>query len=817
MSITSTDLRNFRLLRNALQSIQDIEDDKKDSINDGIYEHIFTHYNKIKALDFDALVEKSPSNKGFSDNLEQFLYTLAKTPLQKEILLKSLLSPNKAQSDAVEKAFKLPAISAKDTDTLKPDEIIHLRNYIQQAEELQIKLGREVSQLKENTKVLESIIQKHLDLEEKINLSYRQMQNFTGQRKIIQARQSLATLYDDDFLYFDKDSAQQSNYKLILLASTASIGLTDNNFHLHHLINNHKSHDNSKRIAVIGAGPTGLMAALKLYHEGAKIDLIEARKGDKLHNRRQSVLLDPAIMADLRYYLGPDFDALFYGPKRIANVTAKGQGQITINELEKALFKKIQQIAHQDKDMKIHLGKKADKVLPPAEDNESFRITLEGSKKEYPCDYIYSAEGTRGGFVDRGPFCGSIKRAKVETEQNEFATFIYDIKGTALKAQSEHLVRGNVAFDKFHANPRAEFRLGKHYHDEGYHQRIQWEEKVRLIAANLGIIERVSSNGALKEKLAQAKNIAMEIAQNTPEHIELRNFETKGQYYVASKLPIGFTTLIKEIRQLSDNNNLSKRHRNEINALEQELMQAWSDVIADIKYDFLKADGVSLNHQSSTAFPVTPIGLAYAGRKLVKDDKELMVAAGGDVFRSPHFYSGSGISGSHGSVNAFVKLFKGVNQTPHHKKTHEANFINDMQQVARFVDDNMDTYLKVKEPLPQPQSILVTQVGSEAIDFDNLLKEISLYREKLDAKKAKWYVFAKEKDLLTLKCGELTKITTLLKDSKSPDYNTMRDKIDDVDVNVLAMHRSSLFNRGKTHSQELVERLHDSVHPLCTR
>jgi hypothetical protein len=109
-----------------------------------------------------------------------------------------------------------------------------------------------------------------------------------------------------------------------------------------------KEHDEASchpRVAIEGAGPTGLLLAITQFRSGADVSIFEKRSTK--FDRTQIVRLDPKWMAMLKVYLGEDYYKLFTDPGKKGILRSDGFGEISTMELEDILHNKLTQLISQ--------------------------------------------------------------------------------------------------------------------------------------------------------------------------------------------------------------------------------------------------------------------------------------------------------------------------------------------------------------------------------------------------------------------------------------------------------------------------------------
>lgn len=555
------------------------------------------------------------------------------------------------------------------------------------------------------------------------------------------------------------------------------------------------------KVAIIGAGPTGLMAAFKLYESGARVNLIEARSGTQLHTRKQVVVLDPTIMAELRHYLGTDgFNTLF----RKGRLFPDGRGSLVISDLEKTLLSRLEEIAAVNGDhLQIHTGMRANTILPPKNESESFKIGMLGSSVSFDCDYIYCAEGGRNNFSNPRYLLKTPEQAKVNADAtpNAFVTLIYDIKE-------------DKGLPGFHTEGQAPY-ISK-IKDEFQPTREQIDLFIdnykRLALAQINELLKLIKNTELASDLSVAHtqfvNCDFQLKLNDGD-TNLRTFEVRDEFYIASRVPMEFEKLIRLLNQVTKDSASPEKAKTLSQNIHDTLMTEFS-LLMHSKFPFLKDKRVQFDLKSSQSFLVTPQGTSLAARVLTYNKQELMLLAGGDLFRSPHFYSGSGLSSAHAEINAFVEYFESIQLRPTFLNSIRAYFLAQMQHVADFVDAKMAEYCKVHKPILTPLSIDIEEVGSEAIKIEQLIEKIRYHRSKLQQSLSsfrllRWLFQSLQEDKLAVLDQLLTRL------DKEPTYAKCKEAVADVFTEdkrqILQSHRYAFWSTKQTTSTQLVDNL----------
>ena len=574
-----------------------------------------------------------------------------------------------------------------------------------------------------------------------------------------------------------------------------------NSLCLEKIIANHRqvhTSEDFKDVVVIGAGPTGLMAALKLYESGARVTLVEARA--KFHTRKQAVVLDPSIMADLRHYLGNEYKTLFAK----GHIYPDGRGHIAIGDYEKALYNTLVKLSEKDgANLRIIPGHAASKILPPDETHAKFRVSLDGKEDAIDCDYIYSAEGGRNSFSGKTHILGQANKAKVDLDKtpNTYITMLYDIKEDEYKYASEPVQGAKIP--KNITQIRDKLKLAFEQQLMFFYKCNQmWEDS--SFASFFSAIKNDPQGIALNRAFAELR-----VSDFLSKEIDLRTFETRGQFYIATEVPPPFHQVMEILHSMSKRTDVNQAVRDQALALQKKLQDEWSSLLSRSKFKFLDDERVQIDYNTSLTFQVTPQGTSLAARILKKGDKQLMILAGGDLFRAPHFYSGSGISSSHAGVNAFQRYFANIQAHPEEETSIKGLFLAEMQHIAKFVDGKMGEYCQNEIPLLPPVKISISEVGSEALEIDALINDIQEHTNSLrNGLSAFGIIRTLFQGLRQQKVDIFEGLLVRLNDCKNyTDLQAELTQVTEEHKSVLGRHRYSLWSRSGTKSEQFLSTL----------
>ncbi|MRI33202.1 hypothetical protein EOPP23_09420 [Endozoicomonas sp. OPT23] len=461
------------------------------------------------------------------------------------------------------------------------------------------------------------------------------------------------------------------------------------------------------RAVVEGAGPNGLMAALKLYMEGADVTVFEKRGTD--YNRSQILRLDSQWMNDLRFVLGSKFDDLFDPKTGMGTKSTDGSGSIVTHELEKVLHRRFSELVSKEEKsradsprLKRLAAHSIDDVLPPVKDGGPYRIKAVyenryDSQKSGPgsakgteiveADLLVCAGGknspTRDMFFTHAPV----------TDEAEYGVASWNnINNDGMKTFPA--IQGVLQFDgDFRANLITNLQQRTDY-SGGLSEKA---EKLAIKYTSLG------NNSPLSKMMLETKDKV----------VQLRTFENRGMIYVGMEIPHGTKRWLESLDQAAQTEGLSDGERKEVVAAAK---QSWFQAVADVK-GITAQTGTTMDKMSSkftATFPVAQSALAQSfqvipGTKSNPKDGSLLVVPIGDAATSPHFMSASGLTGGRESQNILVEYLKNFQQTPEKQSAHLEAMQERFDNSKKYVLDKGKAYLTPLQPLKVRQGLRMQQ------------------------------------------------------------------------------------------------------------
>ena len=469
----------------------------------------------------------------------------------------------------------------------------------------------------------------------------------------------------------------------------------------------HDSAALNPRVVIEGAGPVGLLTAIKQYRAGADITLLEKR--DTLYNRSQIVRLDRQWMNDLKFYLGTQYDELFHKEDGTGHIRPDGSGHIVISALEEALHSRLTELMTvanpSDADyesLKRLAAHRVVDVRAPGQDQKHKAYTVvaqydgrydHGKTSEadvhpdlvIPVDMLVCAGGknssTRNQFFvpqvkteEKYYGVASWQGRQIEGSQQDAFPFRQDVITLDQTFQDAYIARldeilnplkgsvGSVVSDgcrhgllQFLGKPLDELR--RYYDDTTGDAHIMFESAIE---------KRVRPEGYLDIALAKCSDLV----------IQLRLFANRNMTYVGMEIP---RSIQGAVTGLEDNLAREGATSEEIKQVSAMVIQAWFQTLAEHKGIAQKhnLDMPMMDGRVASFFPVA-LDRVNEGLVALSDHETgagLDVVAVGDAAVSSHFMSASGLGGgriSSGAVESYtMRLVDDVNRDKAAKKLNK--------------------------------------------------------------------------------------------------------------------------------------------------
>ncbi len=404
---------------------------------------------------------------------------------------------------------------------------------------------------------------------------------------------------------------------------------------------------------IVGAGPTGLMAAFKLFEAGRSPKIYEGRVD--AYNRSHILILDPKLTAQMQYYLGSDYDKL--KEQGALKLREDGVTEVVIQDFEKALSKRFNALIE-------HV--KTNALIEKPELN-----------------YQHSVLNVQNG-----------KNGKEVLVKNHAKTIAVPYKHLILAGGSG---KGNEIRD-LHLGPAV-----KQTQKKGYGVAVINQSQVQNIQGYRGTI---STSGhltiPLREMNRQFNNLPVKQRSRlgslwseasdslSNQNIEYRQFENKNQYYVAFELPnqvISFQKQIQKLKAEYQNNLKEETSKSKRKALEKSLKQL-EDFEKNFKEQTFTALASELGIKPSELGPFKYQALFPVAQKVVsesvKEEMGTVISVIGDAGASPHFFSGSGQSSARKWEDDLAKFARDWNKSPEQLSSHVDSLRQNNQKTIEY-------------------------------------------------------------------------------------------------------------------------------------
>lgn len=464
---------------------------------------------------------------------------------------------------------------------------------------------------------------------------------------------------------------------------------------MQHWIREHKEVQNHPRVAIEGAGPTGLLLAITQFRAGADVSLYEKRSMQ--YERTQIVRLDPKWMTMLQHYLGEEYHRLFSDPGRKGILREDGFGEIATLYLEEALHLRLTNLMSMlDPDDSQSLERMAayelSRVYSPATEGEKFEIQAHYNPS---ADVVSPSTKAETELIQRREvdmvICAGGKSSPIKD------TFLPS--STAVTTEEHYAVCSwlatSIPGQTNQMNLFQDFRNMVHLNDEFR------EAYCASLIADLnpeGVIGYSIDEGLANALVDIINELpAMQTFVNAgPEqpYIQTRTFENQGLIYVGMEVPREVATLLKDfedaieakMRELDCYNLRDKR------MIMDSAKRLWYQAIMN-SYGLDKTSQLTLGRidsKFSAMFPVSQYRMDpdQSLSRVRKGESELVVVAAGDAFASPHFMRYSGLTGARENILDYQHYTHEMTHRRHAKR-HQTALLTELSRkgdrTARFV------------------------------------------------------------------------------------------------------------------------------------
>lgn len=366
---------------------------------------------------------------------------------------------------------------------------------------------------------------------------------------------------------------------------------------LQEFVQEHNVNRRENKVAVVGAGPSGLMASLKSYLKGDQVLLLNNRseileKNGEKYNLNQIVRLDSKWVAELQLYMGDDFQKA--KKQGYAMMKSGGYVEIPIDQLVamiKTRLVKIQSL-EKENDLQIHYEMEVKDLK-----NGKIQTGKKGVDKvteEHDYDALIFAGGANDKLRDK--YLPSSPR----TGAKRYSVSVFNKKPSHIDE--------NIPFSNKNFRGRLKIQ--------------SWEIGILLAPENVG-------NDPVSQK-------AFELIHGYANYnLETRFFINRTQFYVGNE-GVDFAD--------SDASEEVKLKAQELIAMAVAIATAADH---DVEIDLYEKD------QNNSSTFVVQQKSAKKSAQIIEGNK--FVAAVGDSLVTPHFFSGSGLSSSREEINNVIE------------------------------------------------------------------------------------------------------------------------------------------------------------------
>lgn len=390
---------------------------------------------------------------------------------------------------------------------------------------------------------------------------------------------------------------------------------------------NNRPMDNENQLNAIiqGGGPNGLITAFKLILSGAKVQLINERPKESF-TRKQVVRIDPIWINQLQFILGSNFIPTFSGENGHVNVE-DNVGEINISSLERPLLERLEKIQNKMASDQA-LRHETPLVISFPERLVDIKFNQDTGRYQAKCQKANSDETDSRDFnllvfaggsndIMRDKFLGP---AVTVTDSKEYSVCIWNKK----RFDVNYLPKDSNGYPIF----RSEMTL----------------QEVSRNLARLNFNQFIQQNPDITNEIKQLfSNIEQQIAAIGGK-ITIRQFENAATIYIGSEIPFPLANLKTELQKLLNTLPLeSPQSRNIKNTL-KEIDIIWSNALLS-KYGSLNDFNLTDRGINVGSFPVSQ---KYSENPILstrKGGSPTFFITVGDGVCSPHFFSGSGLSG----------------------------------------------------------------------------------------------------------------------------------------------------------------------------
>lgn len=340
------------------------------------------------------------------------------------------------------------------------------------------------------------------------------------------------------------------------------------------------------RVAIEGAGPTGLLLAITQFRAGAEVSIFEKRS--TIFDRTQIVRLDPKWMTMLKFYLGEDYYKLFIDEGKKGIIRSDGFGEISTKELEDVLHNRLTEL--------ISLIPPVKRKIPPLERfaaHEITRVYPPAVGKKFVITAYYSERfdvADAPQEVSRDQQSRDIDMMICAGGKSSLMKDTFLPSSTPVSQKENYGVCSWVS-RRIPGQDRDKMDLFQDFRnmikvDEGFRNRFK--AQLNDTFSPDGIVASSVNEKLLKEFSDQMNSLEFnQFIKNGPlqPFIQTRTFENLGLIYIGMEIPVEVNALFKNFEASLDN-LIVKGKTNEIIELEKKIQDTLQHI--DVVDYFLK-------------------------------------------------------------------------------------------------------------------------------------------------------------------------------------------------------------------------------------
>ncbi|WOG26018.1 hypothetical protein [Endozoicomonas sp. 8E] len=469
-----------------------------------------------------------------------------------------------------------------------------------------------------------------------------------------------------------------------------------------------KQHDDARthpRVAIEGAGLTGLMLALSQFEAGANVSLFEKRSSE--YDKVQIVRLDRKWMDMLKFYLGEHYHELFgEGGEGNGIVHPDGIGEIATDRLEEVLHDRLAELIARNNEQtsdsevpsslerivafeleRIEPGEEGYQIRArynPAYDSAQLSKTKDYTPgralKHRSVDMLICADGKnsrlRGRYMTDHLFSFAKPYGVCSWEFNKGKAFSKKSRTNRVglvnferkKGEELQLVRDELVGDwknvvkKGKALPNQKQNTFQDFREmvvfnKDFHQHFN-----KLLTGELFFLRQPDESiksAVVPEDLAELERLTLDQGMQT------RCFENKDLVYIGMELPEPFDQYCKKLEDEILQKELSslgsrldpltaegavKKAKEGVKMVQKAWFQAVAHYYGIDRSTSLGATSDKMNQKFASVFPLSQQRVKQNVVTEKAHGHNLAVTVAGEAAASSHFMTGSGLSGARENI-----------------------------------------------------------------------------------------------------------------------------------------------------------------------